>query len=85
MSDKFEITPQSRRQFIKTVTGSAAAAAAVFGGFGINPALAAEGAMAVGMSRNRSRRPSPMPACRRLGAPKASRRPSTGASFSMSR
>ena len=51
MSDKFEITPQSRRQFIKTVTGSAAAAAAVFGGFGINPALAAEGAMAVGMSQ----------------------------------
>jgi ribose transport system substrate-binding protein len=51
VSEKFEITPQSRRQFIKTVAGSATAAAAVFGGFGIHPALAAEGAMAVGMSQ----------------------------------
>jgi ribose transport system substrate-binding protein len=50
VSEKFEFTPQSRREFIKKVAGSATAAAAVFGGFGINPALAAEGAMAVGMS-----------------------------------
>src|SRR6478736_3636240 len=50
LSDKFEFTPQSRRQFIKKVVGSATAAAAVFGGFGINPVLAAEGAMAAGKS-----------------------------------
>src|SRR5947207_10079152 len=50
LSDKFEFTPQSRRQFIKQVAGSATAAAALFGGFGINPVLAAEGAIAAGKS-----------------------------------
>ncbi len=50
MTEKFGTTPQSRRDFIKTVSGSAAAAAAVFGGFGINPLMAAEAAMAVGKS-----------------------------------
>ena len=50
MTEKFGVTPQSRRDFIKTVSGSAAAAAAVFGGFGISPAFAAEAAKAVGSS-----------------------------------
>jgi ribose transport system substrate-binding protein len=50
MTEKFGVTPQSRRDFIKTVSGSAAAAAAVFGGFGISPAFAAEAAKAVGPS-----------------------------------
>jgi ribose transport system substrate-binding protein len=49
MTEKFEMTPQSRREFFKVATGSAAAAAAVFGGWGISPALA-EGAMAAGVS-----------------------------------
>ena len=53
LSDKFEFTPQSRRQFIKKVAGSATAAAALLGGFGIDPALAAEGAMAAGSRRSR--------------------------------
>ena len=50
MTEKFEMTPQSRREFFKVATGSAAAMAAVFGGWGINPAVAAEAAMAVGAS-----------------------------------
>jgi ribose transport system substrate-binding protein len=50
MTEKFGVTPQSRRDFIKTVSGSAAAAAAVFGGLGISPALAADAAKAVGSS-----------------------------------
>ena len=50
MTEKFGVTPQSRRDFIKTVTGSAAAAAAVFGGMGINPAFAAEAAAVSGRS-----------------------------------
>jgi len=50
MTEKFGVTPQSRRDFIKTVTGSAAAAAAVFGGMGINPTFAAEAAAVAGRS-----------------------------------
>jgi ribose transport system substrate-binding protein len=49
MAGTFDIGPQSRRDFIKKVSGSAAAAAAVFGGLGIDPVFAAE-AMAVGAS-----------------------------------
>jgi len=48
MSADFEMSPHSRREFFKKVGGSAAAAAAVFGGLGISPALAE--AMVVGMS-----------------------------------
>jgi ribose transport system substrate-binding protein len=50
MTKKFEISPQSRREFMKTAAASAGAAAAVFGGFGINPVLAAEAGMAAGRS-----------------------------------
>jgi ribose transport system substrate-binding protein len=42
--------PQSRRDFIKTLTTSSAAAAAVFGGFGIDPTFA-QAVMAAGRSR----------------------------------
>lgn len=42
------MTPHSRREFFKKVGGSAAAAAAVFGGMGVSPALAE--AMATGRS-----------------------------------
>lgn len=43
------ITPQSRRDFFKMASGSAAAAAAIFGGLGVSPAMA-QAAMAVGAS-----------------------------------
>lgn len=43
-----KMTPHSRREFFKKVGGSAAAAAAVFGGMGVSPALAE--AMATGRS-----------------------------------
>ena len=45
MSNPFEMTPQSRREFFKT----SAAAAALIGGLGVSPALA-QAAMAVGAS-----------------------------------
>ena len=45
MSNPFEMTPQSRREFFKT----SAAAAALIGGLGVSPALAQQ-AMAVGAS-----------------------------------
>jgi ribose transport system substrate-binding protein len=45
MSNPFEMTPQSRREFFKT----SAAAAALVGGLGVSPALA-QAAMAVGAS-----------------------------------
>src|SRR3954451_8257222 len=50
MADKFEIPPQTRRDFIRAATASAGAAAALFGGLGINPAVAQEAAAAVGRS-----------------------------------
>lgn len=40
MTDKIGSTLQSRREFFKLATGSAAAAAAMLGGMGISPALA---------------------------------------------
>jgi ribose transport system substrate-binding protein len=45
-----KLPPQSRRNFIRTATASASAAAALLGGFGVNPALAAEVAKAAGRS-----------------------------------
>ena len=50
MSRKFEISPQTRREFMTKAAASASAAAAVFGGFGINPVLAAEAGAAAGRS-----------------------------------
>jgi ribose transport system substrate-binding protein len=50
MTDQPKIPPHSRRDFIRTATVSAGAAAALFGGFGINPVHAAEMAKAVGRS-----------------------------------
>jgi len=50
MADKFEIPPQTRRDFIRAATATAGAAAALFGGLGINPAFAQEAAAAVGRS-----------------------------------
>ena len=45
-----KLPPQSRRNFIRTATASAGAAAALLGGFGIDPVLAAEAAKAAGRS-----------------------------------
>ena len=50
MSDKFQISPQTRRDFMKRATASAGAAAALLGGFGIDPVFAAEAGMAAGRS-----------------------------------
>jgi len=50
MAETFETTPQTRRDFIRAATASAGAAAAMFGGLGISPALAQEAAAAVGRS-----------------------------------
>jgi ribose transport system substrate-binding protein len=47
---KDEVTPQTRRDFIRAATVSGAAAAALFGGLGIDPVMAAETAAAVGRS-----------------------------------
>jgi ribose transport system substrate-binding protein len=49
MDKKFEMSPQSRRDFIKTLSMSSAAAAAVLGGFGLSPAMA-QAVMAAGRS-----------------------------------
>ena len=45
-----KLPPQSRRNFIRTATASAGAAAALLGGFGIDPVRAAEAAKAAGRS-----------------------------------
>src|SRR5690242_10868385 len=45
-----DVTPHTRRDFIRTASASAGAAAALLGGFGINPVLAAEAAAAAGRS-----------------------------------
>lgn len=45
-----KLPPQSRRNFIRTASASAGAAAALLGGFGINPAQAAEAMKAAGRS-----------------------------------
>jgi ribose transport system substrate-binding protein len=45
-----DVTPHTRRDFIRTATASAGAAAALLGGFGIDPAFAAEAAAAAGRS-----------------------------------
>jgi ribose transport system substrate-binding protein len=45
-----KLPPHSRRNFIRTITGSAAAAGAMLGGFGIDPVFAAEAAKAAGRS-----------------------------------
>jgi ribose transport system substrate-binding protein len=50
MTDQPKIPPHSRRDFIRAATASGAAAAALLGGFGIDPVFAAEAAKAVGRS-----------------------------------
>jgi ribose transport system substrate-binding protein len=50
MSKKFEVSPQTRREFMKKATVSAGAAAALFGGFGIDPVFAAEAGAIAGRS-----------------------------------
>src|SRR3569833_1143655 len=47
---KDDVTPPTRRDYIRAATASAGAAAALFGGFGIDPAMAAEMQAAVGRS-----------------------------------
>jgi len=50
VSDKIQLPPASRRDFIRTATATAGAAAALLGGFGIDPVLAAEAAKVAGRS-----------------------------------
>ena len=50
MSDEVGVMPNTRRSFINKVTGSTAAAAALFGGMGMNPFVGA--AMAAEMGRS---------------------------------
>ena len=76
MSNDRDIAGTSRRDLFKIASVSAAAAGALFGGFGFNPLITAAMAKEAGRSTNRSRPPSPTPACRRPGARRASRRPS---------
>ncbi|MBA3520713.1 MAG: sugar ABC transporter substrate-binding protein [Rhizobiales bacterium] len=49
MSETIEVTPQTRREFFRTASASAVAAAAALGGLGISPAMA-QAVMAVGRS-----------------------------------
>jgi ribose transport system substrate-binding protein len=50
VTDKIQLPPHSRRDFIRTATATAGAAAALLGGFGIDPVLAAEAAKVAGRS-----------------------------------
>jgi ribose transport system substrate-binding protein len=50
MSVGDQVSPETRRSFVRKVTGSSAAAAAVLGGFGIDPLVSA--AMAADMGRS---------------------------------
>jgi len=50
MTRKFGVTPETRRSFINKVTGSSAAAAAIFGGMGMSPMMGAALAQEMGRS-----------------------------------
>jgi len=50
MTKRTEVTPHTRREFFKTATASAGAAAALLGGFGIDPVLASSAGRAVARS-----------------------------------
>src|SRR5262245_52288241 len=50
MSDDNKVSPETRRSFVRKATASSAAAAALLGGFGIDPMISA--AMAAEMGRS---------------------------------
>jgi ribose transport system substrate-binding protein len=50
MSDEVRVSPETRRDFIRKVTTSGAAAAAVLGGMGMDPFMAAAMAQEMGRS-----------------------------------